>query len=66
MTEGVVKLPDMVAKTPIDALRTLEHTAASIASALVSGQAKLLRLARWYDHHHPVLHTESLHNPSPA
>ncbi|KAI6103620.1 chromatin associated protein KTI12 [Pisolithus sp. B1] len=43
ITEGVVKPPNTgtqaVAKAPTDALRTLEHTTASIASALVSEQA---------------------------
>ncbi|KAI6131936.1 chromatin associated protein KTI12 [Pisolithus thermaeus] len=43
ITEGVVKPPNTgtqaVAKAPTDALRTLEHTTASIVSALVSEQA---------------------------
>ncbi|KAI6141576.1 chromatin associated protein KTI12 [Pisolithus thermaeus] len=42
ITEGVVKPPNTgtqaVANAPTDALRTLEHTAASIVSALVSEQ----------------------------
>lgn len=43
ITEGVVKPPNTgtqaVAKAPTDALRTLEHTTASIVTALVSEQA---------------------------
>ncbi|KIO04202.1 hypothetical protein M404DRAFT_143643 [Pisolithus tinctorius Marx 270] len=43
ITEGVVKPPNTgtqaVAKAPTDALRTLEHTTASVVSALVSEQA---------------------------
>ncbi|KAI5983069.1 chromatin associated protein KTI12 [Pisolithus albus] len=44
ITEGVVKPPNTgtqaVAKAPTDALRTLEHTTASVVTALVSEQAK--------------------------
>ncbi|KAI6139530.1 chromatin associated protein KTI12 [Pisolithus tinctorius] len=52
ITEGVVKPPNTgtqaVAKAPTDALRTLEHTTASVVSALVSEQANSGSLG-WHD-----------------